>query len=250
MVVTRRERLRRETLDAIADAALTQLATNGAGGLSLRAVAREVGMSPAGLYRYVEGRDDLLTQLIVSGYDSLADHLLVTVGATTDDLADPDRPPPAPAHAVAADTPAAVRLLALGATYRTWALAHPNHFALLFGDPVPGYEAPDSGITTQANTRVLRALQTPVVEAALASTLRPLPGTEAATLVDATGAIRRYLPPDVPDWLGGTLHLAWARIHGTVALELNGQFAYLGAGAGAALHDAMLQGLVADLGLA
>jgi AcrR family transcriptional regulator len=158
---TRREALRRATLAELHDAALAEVREHGAVALSLRRVARRMGMSPAGLYRYVESREHLLTLLIARAYDDLADTLEAALAA-------------APADDLAA------RLRAVGDGYRDWALAHPNEFGLLFGDPIPGYAAPEGGPTVAAMTRVGVALATPILEASAQGRLRSHPALSAS----------------------------------------------------------------------
>src|SRR3954454_17124108 len=122
---TLRVRRREETLRAILDAAHAQLVSEGAAALSLRAVAREVGMAMSALYRYVPSRDDLLTELVVAGFSAQADAVEQALGE-------------------AGDTATAV-----GAglwAYRTWSVEHPAEFGLLYGAPVPGYRAPERTI--------------------------------------------------------------------------------------------------------
>lgn len=119
-------------------AARRQLAEVGAAALSLRAVARELGMVPSALFRYVSGRDELLTLLIVEAYTALADEV-----QAAHDRVDP------------ADLPG--RWAALAESMRAWALANPHEWALLFGSPVPTYHAP-SDQTTDPGTRVPRLL--------------------------------------------------------------------------------------------
>ena len=116
-----RERVRAELTAEITDAARRQLAEVGAAALSLRAVAREVGMVSSAVYRYFPSRDDLLTRLIIDGYDDLG------VAAEAE-----DDPTAAPAE----------RWLAVCRAVRAWALTHPHEYALLYGSPVPGYSAP------------------------------------------------------------------------------------------------------------
>ena len=114
------------------------LATEGAAALSLRAVARDLGMVSSGIYRYVESRDELLTRLIVDSYTSLAAAVRRAHDAVPgDDLIG--------------------RWHALGHAMRDWALAHPHDFALLYGSPVPDYEAP-ADRTGEAGTAVLALL--------------------------------------------------------------------------------------------
>ena len=94
--------------------ARAHLATSGAAALSLRAVARDLGMVSSGIYRYVESRDELLTRLIVDGYTSLA--AAVTTAHDAVDPADLGGRWDAVAHAL-----------------RAWALEHPHDFATLLG---------------------------------------------------------------------------------------------------------------------
>ena len=85
MPLTARERARAELTADILGLARAQLATVGAAGLSLRAVARELGMVSSAVYRYFPSRDDLLTRLIIEGYDA--------VGAAAEQADDPAMPP-------------------------------------------------------------------------------------------------------------------------------------------------------------
>ena len=110
------------------------LATDGAAALSLRAVARDLGVVSSAVYRYVASRDELLTLLVVDGYDELGD-------AVDAALAQVDR----------ADH--AGRMVAIGRAVRAWALAEPATYALLFGSPVPGYEAPAERTTGPGHPR-------------------------------------------------------------------------------------------------
>jgi AcrR family transcriptional regulator len=117
-----RERTRAEITRQILDAARRHLATDGASGLSLRAIARELGVSSSAVYRYVASRDDLLTRLIVAAYDAL--------GAAS-----------AAKEAAKARHDLVGRWSAVCHTVRGWALANPNEYALIYGTPVPGYIA-------------------------------------------------------------------------------------------------------------
>ena len=119
--MTARARARAELTDEIKREARRQLAEHGAD-LSLRAVARELGMASSAVYRYFPSRDDLLTALIVDAYDAL--------GETAE-------------QALArAEGGVTERWLALSTSIRAWAVEHPHDYALLYGSPVPGYRAP------------------------------------------------------------------------------------------------------------
>ena len=108
------------------------LATDGAAALSLRAVARDLGVVSSAVYRYVASRDELLTLLVVDGYDELGD----AVDAALEQVDRDDH---------------AGRVVAIGRAVRAWALAEPATYALLFGSPVPGYEAPAERTTGRAH---------------------------------------------------------------------------------------------------
>src|SRR5690606_11087502 len=119
--------------------------------LSLRAVARELGMVSSAVYRYVACRDDLLTLLIVDAYASVAD--------AAEQAAAGDR-----------NSPPARRFVAVAAAFRRWAVANPHEFALIYGSPVPGYAAPETTIPPAA--RVPLALAGVVVDAHRSGQLR------------------------------------------------------------------------------
>lgn len=111
------------------------LASYGASGLSLRAVARDVGMASSAVYRYVDSRDELLTRLIIAAYDAMADRV-------DEELA-----------ALPASAPAARRFRTIATATRAWARQNPHEYALIYGSPVPDYDAP-ADRTTAAGTRV------------------------------------------------------------------------------------------------
>jgi len=132
-VRTARERARAELTREIREEARRQLAAVGANGLSLRAVARELGMVSSALYRYYPSRDDLLTALIIDAYNAIgaaAEAAIAEAGAG----AARDRVPARETWA------AACRAI------RAWAVANPHEYALIYGSPVAGYRAPEATI--------------------------------------------------------------------------------------------------------
>ncbi|WP_326794609.1 TetR/AcrR family transcriptional regulator [Streptomyces sp. NBC_01808] len=197
-----RERARTEIAESIKAEARRQLADAGAARLSLRAVARELGMVSSALYRYYPSRDDLLTALIIDAYDA--------VGAAAER---------AVAAAPAADPVA--RWTAGCRAVRGWALANPHEYALLYGSPVPGYAAPET--TTAPASRVARALIGVAEDADDAGLLDPVTVESADVLRDAEQLVRR---------LGVRLHpaamarlvAAWSQLFGLVGFEVFGQF--------------------------
>ncbi len=148
-----RQRTRAAVTRDILDTAHAHVARDGAQQLSLRAVARDLGVASSALYRYFPSRHDLLTALIVDAYTSLADHL--------DGIADTVlRPRDGEPSAWYADSRAPSERRTSGVRawtavcegMRAWARDHPHEFALAYGTPVPGYTAAEA--TRDAATRV------------------------------------------------------------------------------------------------
>jgi AcrR family transcriptional regulator len=202
---TARERVRAELIREITEIARRQLATAGATGLSLRAVAREMGMVSSAIYRYFPSRDDLLTALIIDGYNAVGEAV---------ERAD--------AKADAGDFTG--RWLAVCRAVREWALAHPHEYALLYGSPVPGYKAPED--TVPAAVRDTVVFTRIITEAHAAGALDPAgpcppaPSSLAEDMARARSALSMDLPADVIT----RAFTAWAGLYGTVSFELFGQF--------------------------
>jgi AcrR family transcriptional regulator len=199
---TARERARAELTREIKEEARRQLAETGAHGLSLRAVARELGMVSSALYRYFPSRDDLLTALIIDAYDALGE-----VAET----------------AIAASPRPEVRWLAACHAIRGWALANPHEYALIYGSPVPGYAAPAD--TVRPASRVTTLLLRIIVEAAAAGRIpdADIKDAEAQPVADALTPIRSYLPPGVPAPLVQRALMVWTNLFGVISFELFGQ---------------------------
>ncbi len=199
---TARERVRAELTAEITDAARRQLAEVGAAGLSLRAVARELNMASSAVYRYFPSRDELLTRLIIDGYDDL--------GSSAEAADDPDAPP-------------LERWVAVCRAVRAWALAHPHEYALLYGSPVPGYRAPKD--TVPAASRVGIVLGRILGEAARAGFLPAAGGERDAALVsDDAVAVLGGEHPALDDAVRLRALLAWSSLYGTISFELFGHF--------------------------
>ncbi|MBB4934955.1 AcrR family transcriptional regulator [Lipingzhangella halophila] len=201
---TARERVRAELTREITDTARRHLATAGASGLSLRAVARELGMASSAVYRYFPSRDDLLTALIIDGYND--------IGAAVEQ---------ADAACDRGDHPG--RWLAVCHAVRDWALAHPHEYALLYGSPVPGYRAPQD--TVSAAIRDTVVFGNIVADAYLAGALHPpdiCPAPPDSFGADAERL--REIIPDVPDKIIARAVTVWTGLYGWLNFELFGQF--------------------------
>ncbi|WP_189130508.1 TetR/AcrR family transcriptional regulator [Wenjunlia tyrosinilytica] len=192
---TARERARAELTREIKEEARRQLAEQGAQKLSLRAVARELGMVSSALYRYYPSRDDLLTALIIDAYDAL--------GETAE------------AAAAAAEEPRA-RWRALCHAVRGWAVAHPHEYALIYGSPVPGYQAPRA--TIEPAGRVALALAGVVRDASPPDTGDELPEGLAAQ----AGQVAAAAGLDMPLTVLVRALVAWTQLFGMIGFELFG----------------------------
>ena len=194
------------------------LAEHGAAALSLRAVARDLGMVPSALYRYVSSRDDLLTLLIVDAYDDLGD-------AVDAALAELDRHDAwAAQHVPTARTGPRARFVAVAAALRRWAIANPAEYALLYGSPVPDYQAPAER-TTEAGTRVLAHLLTLAGQAGTGRREDPHGLDETVQRRGAEALTELAAQPEVTAAGVGPAALlrvlaAWAMVQGAVTSEL------------------------------
>ncbi|MCZ2811429.1 TetR/AcrR family transcriptional regulator [Modestobacter sp. VKM Ac-2979] len=220
---TARDRARAELTGEITALARAQLATVGAAGLSLRAVARELGMASSAVYRYFPSRDDLLTRLIIDGYDALGE------------------------VAERADDPAArpvTRWLGVCRAVRRWALDHPHEYALLYGSPVPGYRAPRD--TVPAAIRVGAVLGRVLGDAARAGLLPPATGRATGVVSPDAIPVLGGEHPTLDDAVRARALLAWSSVFGTISFELFGHFTGASADPDAFFDDAMrdLAGLV------
>lgn len=225
---TARARVRAEVTSEIVAVAREHLAEHGAAGLSLRAVARDLGMASSAIYRYFPSRDDLLTALIVEAYDALG-----TVAE-------------AAAEATSRRSPRN-RWLAVARAIRAWALDHPHQYALLYGSPVPGYAAPE--LTTASGVRVTVALVGVVADAARTRTLTPSVAMGAApALRPSLDAVRAATGLEGGDEVIVATLAAWTQLFGLLSFEVFGQTR----GAGIdheALFDTTVGSMAAAIGL-
>ncbi|MFJ5551858.1 TetR/AcrR family transcriptional regulator [Streptomyces sp. NPDC093225] len=196
---TPRERYRTQVREEVKQRAWEQIATAGASALSLNAIAKQIGMSGPALYRYFANRDELISELIRDAYRSLADtfHARAEAGADLGDLA----------HAL-----------------RAWALADPQRYLLVYGTPVPGYQAPED------TTRITAEIMAVLLDACAAEEPPAGPPSPLEAHLEAHLAEHRDWAPQHPG-PASTLHRAlifWTRLHGLLSLELSGHFTGMG----------------------
>lgn len=198
---TARARARAELLEEIKEAGRRQCAEVGAAEISLRAVARELGMVSSAVYRYYASRDELLTALVIDAYDALG----------------------AVAEEAAADRRGGfeARWVRVATAIRAWAVAHPHEYSLLYGSPVPGYQAPQD--TVRAAARPPAAALGIVADAVTTGAIdlgqtAPISRPVRADLE----RLRAALPGDLPDEVIVRALYAWTQVFGAISFELYG----------------------------
>ena len=223
---TRRELTRPATIAQIKQAALDQIEHEGASAMSIRGVARAIGMSPAGLYRYYDGRDALLTDLLTDAYMDLARTVAAAAGLPVGGRPSGSSGEP---PAVVAD-PIAAMLSAIEA-YREWAVTNKARFLLIFGTPVPGYSAPEDGPTVEANRQMGQVFFTLAAMGwATGGIAPPERRTRNAELTPGETDLHAQLDalaPGFPADLIPQMLAGWALWHGLVTLEVTGQMDWI-----------------------
>ncbi|MEV0123311.1 TetR/AcrR family transcriptional regulator [Streptomyces sp. NPDC050703] len=209
-----RERRRAVAAQEIVSAAESHIVEQGPHALSLRAVARSLGMTVQALYHYFPSRDDLVTALITKAYEDVADAVQSAAAAADD--------PDLPGMVVAAEG------------YRRWAIDHPERFQLLYGAPLRHYHAPVDGPTTRANRRMSEVFARELFRG---FTRAQLAAADVRSLSPEFLACLEELSPSSGDPAGGealpppatALMLSvWGYMHGMVALEVFGHTGFLG----------------------
>lgn len=200
-VASARQRVHQAVRADIVAEARRQLADASAASLSLRAVARDLGMAPSAMYRYFASRDELLTALILEAYDAMGE------------MAD---------HAARSAGTAANRLASVFRAVRGWAQAHPHEYALLFGTPVPGYRAPE--LTVGSASRVTGVMASLVMDAQRAGELEPakIPPISDAMAAQAQPVAQTVLP-GVPLPIVARSLVVWGFLYGQISFELFGR---------------------------
>jgi AcrR family transcriptional regulator len=223
--MTRRERIRDATKEEIKTIARRQMAEQGTAAISLRGIAREMEVTPTALYRYFASYDDLLTELILEAYHAHADAL---------EAAD---------RTVEAENYKG-RLHAVLIAFRQWAIEHPTDFQLIYGNPIPGYHAPDEP-TVQAVRRNMAVVVAILNSAMCAGKLKPQDSTMPDSVAKQITRVNSYNVPDMLVYIGMT---GWSRIHGIIMLELFNHIQNV-VGDTEAFYRHQIQSLITDIGL-
>jgi AcrR family transcriptional regulator len=179
------------------------LVEHGAAGLSLRAIARDLGMVSSAVYRYVASRDELLTLLLVDAYSDLADAVDRAREAVPDAWSDD--------------------VVAIAHAAHGWAIAHPASWALLYGSPVPGYHAPAER-TVGPGTRVIGAFFDAVAAGIATGDIKLTNHTAPQQISDDFERLRQEFGFPGDDAVIAKCFAIWAGVVGAISLEVFGQY--------------------------
>lgn len=229
---TRRDRLRAQTLAEIKTAAREQVIENGPSGVSLRAVARDVGLTAPALYRYFPSLDDLVLELTVDLYEELTGQL----EAARD--ADPQ-----------ADV--FERMMRTSRAFREWAVAHPPEFGLVFATPQASFAHGPDTPCDRASARFGNVFGELFIEIweNYPFEVEP-PESLAPRLVEGLSPychwLNETLAPNLP--MGAVVIFLedWIRLYGTVAMEVFGHLSWA-VPDGAAMFEQSLRSIAASV---
>lgn len=186
----------------IVDGSRALLVEGGTEAIAMREVARRLGTTAPALYKHVAGRDELLALLIASCTDELRGACTEATAAVPDD---PGR-----------------RLQAASWAFRSWAVAHPAEFGLVYGTPIPDFTPPEDGPTAEAGRRLGAVFADIFADLASAGRLRTVAAADLdASVAGQLEAIRAQgfdLPPEVLH----ALVVGWQRMLGLVSVEVTG----------------------------
>ena len=204
---SRRERLRDTTLSEIKHAARAQVVSEGIGALSLRAVARDLGMSAPAIYRYFDSREALIIALIADIYDELTGELEEARDALP------------PEDIVG-------RLMAVSRAFRSWSMAHQPEFGLVFGSPLPDFAAVPDGPTDEAGSRFGEVFAGLFFQLWATRPWRVGEVTDPGLLVELE-AYSQSLGGALPPAALKVFLQCWVRLYGQVALEVFGHLDFV-----------------------
>jgi AcrR family transcriptional regulator len=214
---SRRDRLRAATTEEIIQTARRLVVSNGPEAMSLRAIAREMGMTAPGLYRYFDSHEELLRHVCASIFTELvADiHRAIEAAAL----------PAAPADPVTVKL--TVKMVAACREFRRWSLTHKGEFGLVFGVPLPGLDDARHDIADECALAFAGTFFALFLEL---WKMAPFPVPDAAAIDPGLrGQLERYrdeLGTDLP--LGAVLTFlrCWMVLYGAVAMEVFGHLSF------------------------
>ena len=188
--------------EAIKETAWKQIAEYGAPALSLRAIARELKITAPAIYNYFPDRDALVTALIIDAFTSFGDSQL----NARDSIPEANL---------------GGRFKAIGLAYRNWAHTYPQRYQLIFGTPIPGYQGPPEKILP-SSARSISALLSVVESFRAAEKLNVATSPPIKDEYKAYYEMWRSQVGNIHPLSAFVAMIIWARVHGVVSLEIQG----------------------------
>ena len=214
---SRRDRLRAATSEEIIQTARRLLVQSGPEAVTLRAIAREMGMTAPGLYRYFDSHEELLRHVCADIFTELGEGIRQAIEA--------DAVPAGAADQVTAKL--TVKMVAACREFRRWSLSHQAEFGLLFGVPLPGLDDGRYDIADECALAFAGTFFTLFLEL---WTRVPFPVPDAADidpgLRDQLGRYRDLLGSDIPVGAVLTFLRCWTVLYGAVAMEVFGHMRF------------------------
>lgn len=208
---SRRDRVRAATADEIKQTARRILVAEGPEACSLRAIAREMGMTAPALYRYFDSREDLIKHVVADIFTEIAGGIHAAVEAA--------------GQASGGDMVA--KLVAACGEFRSWSLGHKEEFGLLFGTPLPGLEAVHDDVIDDCAAKFSGEFFALFLELWRKHPF-PVPGDDQIDpgLREQLAHYRELLGVDLPLGAGLTFLRCWVRLYGMVSLEVFGHMRF------------------------
>jgi len=218
-VVTRRDRMRAATMEEITATARRLLVEQGPAAASLRAIAREMGMTAPGLYRYYSSREELLRHVVAQMFRELSGDIQRAIAAV---------PSPRPGDPPASSqVQMALKMIAACRAFRDWALGHKEEFALLFGVPLPGLDDGRFDIAEECALEFTGTFYALFID--LWNKIRfpvPAPSQIDPGLRAQLGRFRHTLRTDAPDGAVLVFLRCWMLLYGAVSMEVFGHLSF------------------------
>jgi AcrR family transcriptional regulator len=220
---TRRDRLRAATMGEITATARRLLVEQGPDAMSLRAIAREMGMTAPGLYRYYSNRDDLFKHVIATIFRELSGD----VHQAIDDVSHGSARDGEDAHPDRVRRHLTLKMVAACREFRRWALNHKDEFALLFGIPLPGLDDGRLDIAEECALEFAGTFYALFIELWHAAPF-PVPGLDelGAGLRAELTSFRAIVGTDAPDGALLVFLRCWVLLYGAVSMEVFGHLGF------------------------
>lgn len=207
MTLTRRERLRVATTRELIETARRLLSEKGLEAITLRAIARDMGMTPPSIYHYFSNLEDLVSHMVSEIYADATDHVQAAAHVH-------ERPNES--------------LLAAARAFRAWAMANPREYALIFGTPIPGFDVYEDTATSASGRRFGDTFLRLFLRLSESDSFPVTPDSEIdPALREQLETYRRNLDIDLPLGVLFAMVKCWERLQGCVSLEAFGHFRFI-----------------------